>query len=145
MTAKALANLGTPVVKGPLTPNSVTNGTLYTVSGAVKVTALLARVTTVIGGNAATLSLGTVVSGTAIATATSIASLAAGTWIIPSSSGGVGGALVANSAPFFNPGLFETTPFFVSGNILQTISASNTGALQWYLWYAPIDAGALVS
>lgn len=145
MSAKHLVALGTPVTKGPLTPAAVTGGTLFTVSGAVLVTALFARVTTVIGGNAATLSLGTAVSGTAIATASSIASAPAGTLYILSSASSVGGPLVANSAPFLVPGVFQYQPFIVTGNILYTISASNTGALQFYLWYDPIDAGATVS
>jgi hypothetical protein len=145
MSARGLVALGTPVTKGPSAPAAVTGGTLFTVSGAVLVTALLGRVTTVIGGTAATITLGTAASATAICTATSIASLAAGVFLVPSSTSGVGGALVANSAPYVPASEFEVTPFIVGGNILQTISASNTGAIQWYLWYIPIDAGAAVS
>lgn len=146
MSAKPLSVLGTPVVKGPQALPATTTATLFTVSGAVLVTGLMGLVTTSLGATATNLSLGTANdAGTSIMTATAIASKAAGSWLIPASANGVGGAGVFNTAPFFPSVPAMISPFLVNGNISWTTSATDTGQMKWYLWYVPLDFDATVS
>lgn len=146
MSAKLTAVLGTSVVKGPLGLPATATTTLFTVSGAVMITGMFGLVTTGLGATVTNLSLGTVNdAGTSIATATAVTSKAAGTWLMPSSTNGVGGALVANTAPFFPNTPAPISPFVVNGNITWTTSATDTGQIKWYLWYMPLDFDATVS
>jgi hypothetical protein len=156
MSARQSLVPGTLVVKAPQALPATATANLYVVSGAVMVTGILGRVTTATGATVTTLALGTTASTTtSLATATAITSKAAGTWIIPSASGTplVGGALTVSSGPqflassfpgSFLPGLMA--PFFVATDtITWTTSATDTGQIEWYLWYVPIDGSATVS
>jgi hypothetical protein len=142
--------LGDLVTKTAVSLPQTATANLYTVSGGnVLVTSLLGVVSTVIGGTAVTLALGThPTTGTAetagIATATAITSAEAGTWVGPQSSSEAAGALV-NGGHAGNV-LYLPTAFIVApGTITWTTSASTTGAISWYLTYVPLDAGALVA
>ena len=146
MSVKNVVVPGIPVVKSAQNLPQTATANLFTVSGAVQVTALLGRVTTALGSTSAALSLGTPVSNSSIATnATSLASKAAGTWLVPQNASGIGGALIATDAPFVPADMTRVNPFIVSGNITWTTGASVTGQIEWYLWYIPIDNGAAVS
>src|SRR5215469_14014881 len=104
------ALFGVQVVKAAQNLPQNATATLATVTGgAVMVTSMVGLVTTVLGGTATTLALGTAPTvGTAstsgIATATAVTSKEAGTWVIPLVNAGVAGALVvgtnAGAAPF---------------------------------------------
>ncbi len=144
------SQFGVQVVKASQALPQTATATLATVSGgAVLVTSMLGLVTTVIGGTATTLALGTVpTTGTAatggIAAATAITSKEAGTWITPLVSTGVGGALVV--AANGGNAVFLATPFIVpAGTITWTTSASTTGQLRWYFTYVALDNGASLS
>lgn len=154
MSAKQLLVPGSLVVKAAQALPAGTTANLYTVSGAVLVTGLLGRVTTATGATVTTLALGSTNSSTtSIATATAVTSKIAGSWIVPSSSAGVGGALTIGAGPTFLassfPGSFLPglmAPFFIAADtITWTTSATDTGQVQWYLWYVPLDQSATVS
>jgi hypothetical protein len=154
MSAKQLLVPGTLVLKSALALPATATATLYTVSAGVLVTGLLGRVTTATGATATTLSLGTTAAGAAfLATATSVASKPAGSWIVPSSSAGAGGAPLISAGPIFLassfPGSFLPglmAPFFIAADaITWTTSATDTGNISWYLWYVPLDPSATVS
>lgn len=130
-------------------PQSATS-TLYTVAGgSVLVTSIFGQVTTVIQNQVCTLALGTVptvgtAGSTALATATSIQAKEVGTFVTVQASSGVGGALVVGTNASVSP--FASFAFVVpAGTITWTTSASNTGAMKWYLTYIPLDDGASVS
>lgn len=145
---------GQQVLKGPVTPpNSGSSATLYTVAGgAVLVTALIGRVTTVMSGTTGAIALGTKpTAGTeetsGIATAGVIGGAEVGTILaVGQSSSGLAAALVvsgklAGNVPFL------ATPFAVNTGLIEvtTSVATMTGAIQWYLTYVPLDTGASVS
>lgn len=158
MSARQVLVAGTPVVKSNLALPATATATLFTVAGGgVMVTGLLGRVTTALGATVTTLALGSTNSSTtSIATATTVTSKAAGTFLIPTVSSSVGGALTATTGPAF---LNTTWPavndfniptllgsFFIANDtITWTTSATDTGAITWYLWYVPIDTSANVS
>lgn len=138
------------VTKSALALPQTATSTLYTVAGGnVLVTGLLGVVSTATGSTVTTLSLGTVpVTGTAeaagIATAVAITSLEAGTWVGVLASSAKAGALAVGSDA--GKAIFLQTPFAVPpGTITWTTSASDTGAMSWYLTYVPLDTGATVS
>lgn len=138
------------VTKTALALPQTATSTLYTVAGGnVLVTGLLGLVSTAVGATATTLALGTVpTTGTpesaGIATATAITSSEAGTWVGVLASSAKGGALAVGSDA--GKAVFLQTPFAVPpGTITWTTSASDTGAMSWYLTYVPLDTGATVS
>lgn len=122
---------------------------IYTVSGGrIIVVALQAKVTTVIGATATTVSVNlTPTTGTAgttsLATATAITSKEVGT-LLGLNASSVGGALVVGtnaSVPLALPPSQTIEP----GTISYTTSASTTGGLAWDLIYIPLDSGAIVT
>lgn len=116
---------------------------LYTVTGAVLVTGLLGRVTTVLGATATTLSLGVTGTNAGLATAVAVTSAAVGTLLYPTPpTGQAAGALIVATTGILFPG---SEPFFVAQNITWTTSASDTGQVEWYLWYVPVSPGSGVS
>jgi hypothetical protein len=128
-------------------------GTLFTVAGgAVLVQFLAGVVTTAIQNQACTLALGsTPTSGTAgntaIAAATAITNKPIGTFYVPQFSSEVGGTpILANNVQVPVPAANTASAFLAyTGTITWTTSATNTGQMQWYLAYLPVDAGATVS
>jgi hypothetical protein len=126
-----------------------TTANLYTVSGgSVLVTGMLGIVTTACGSTATTLSLGVSAGSatTAIATATAVTSSPIGTWLVPEGSSGGPTALKVGGVVFMNAPPYIVNPFLVSaGNITWTTSANDTGQVQWYLWYVPLDFDATVT
>lgn len=144
---------GTQVLKGPVTPpNSGSSANLYTVAGgAVLVTSLIGRVTTVMSGTTGAIALGTKPTvGTektaGITTAGVIGAAEVGTILaVGQSSSGLAAALVV-SVLFAGNAPYLATPFVVNtGSIEVTTSvATMTGAIQWYLSYVPLDTGASV-
>lgn len=148
---------GIPLVKGPLNLPATGTGTLFTVagslggSGSVLVTGLLGLITTAAGATATTVSLGTGLGGVAsVATAVAVTSKGVGTWLgpAPATSAGAPGALVVGTVfatPYQVPGVLS--PFFVAAGdvITWTTSATDTGAVKWYLWYTPLDGDGSVS
>lgn len=141
---------GAQVIKGPLTLPASTIGTIATVAGgSVLVTSMLGLVTTVIQTQANNLSIGITPSGgssapTGIATTLNVSAMAAGDWLVPLVSSGVGGALVSSGGP--GNAVFLSTPFVVpAGVITWSTSATNTGAVKWYFTYVPLDLGASLS
>jgi len=157
MSAKQLVVPGVQVVKSALALPATATANLFVVTGAVLVTGILGRVTTATGATATTLALGTTGSTTtSLATATAITSKAAGTWIYQTIASTAFAALTVVSAPaplittypvsgeLQLPGL--VAPFLIANDtITWTTSATDTGNITWYLWYAPIDAGAGVA
>lgn len=133
-------------------PNSGASATLFTVAGgAVLVTSLIGRVSTVLSGTTGAIALGTKPTGgteetAGIATAGVVGGAEVGTLLTPLASSGLAGALVvsgkvAGNAPFL------PEPFAVNtGTIEVTTSvATMTGKIDWYLTYVPLDTGASVS
>jgi hypothetical protein len=151
MSVKNVAAIGIPVIKAAQNLPQTATATLFTQSGgAVLVTGLLGVVTTALGATTTSLSVGTGISNTAIMTASAVAGKAAGTWIIPTASAGVGGApvMVPGGAAFLTPSgdrLF--TPFVLApgSGITWTTNANDTGQIAWYLWYIPMDADSGLS
>ncbi len=145
--------LGDQVIKTALTLPASTTGNLYTVAGGnVLVTSLLGVVTTVVQTQACTLSLGTAPTvGTAkvagIAAAESIESVEVGGWVGAAASAGLAGNLaVSGAGADAGNVVYVAIPFVVApGYITWTTSATNTGAMTWYLTYVPLDTGASVS
>ena len=150
MSAK-LAIPGVLVTKASQNLPQTATANLFTVAGGtVLVTGLLGVVTTVIGGTATTLALGTApgAATTAIATATAITSKTVGTVLAPVGASGVGVALIVGGSVFVQSPPLALSPFVLGAgvtNITWTTSGSTTGQVQWYLWYQPIDFDAAVS
>lgn len=140
---------GIPIVKATQTLPAGTTANLFTVSGTVLVQFMAGLVTTAIQNQACTLALGvTPTSGTAantaIATATTITAATVGEFFVPVFASSVGGAAILAPAISALPG--EGTQFLVpAGHITWTTSAANTGDMQFYLSYLPVDSGATVS
>jgi hypothetical protein len=158
MSARQILVAGTSVIKSSLALPATATGTLFTVAGGgVIVTGLLGRVTGALGAVATTLAIGTTNSTTtSLATATTVTSSAAGTFLIPTVSSSAGGALTVTRGPAFLNSGWPTTndfniptlfgAFFLANDaITWTTSATDTGAVTWYLWYVPIDTSASVS
>lgn len=149
MSAKLIMP-GILVTKAPQNLPQTATANLFAVSGTVLVTGLLGVVTTATGATATTLSIGTAPGGAtaSIATATAITSRAAGTALAPVGASGVGGALIVGGAAFVQSPPMALSPFVLGAgttNITWTTSANDTGQIEWYLWYTPIDAGGSVS
>jgi hypothetical protein len=146
-----LVSPGILVTKAAQNIPQTATANLYTVAGgSVLITGLLGVVTTAIGATATTLSLGTAPGAqtTSIATATAITSSPVGTVLFPVGSGGKATALVVAGAGFVlaPPAIFN--PFVLGAgttNITWTTSANDTGQVQFYLWYTPIDFDATVT
>ena len=141
---------GTTVTKSAVSLPQTATTTLYTVSGGrILVTSLVGQVSTVIGGTAVTVALGTAPTvGTAatggIASATAVTSKEVGTFVSLNTS--AGSALVVGGNAGASVNVNTNSALVVSaGTITWTTSATNTGQMQWYLAYLPIDAGATVS
>ena len=142
---------GVQVIKSAQAVPQGATGNLYTVAGGnVLVTSLIGQVSTVIGSTSSNLSLGTAPTVGAldtdgIGTATAFASTAAGVFIVPLVSSGLGGAIAIGSLP--GSVAFLPAPFVcAAGYITWTTSADPVGgAITWYLTYVPLDTGASVS
>lgn len=142
--------LGNQVTKGPAVVPNAAPGNLFVVTGgAVLITGLVGKVTTVFTGTATTLNMGVApTTGTANASAihaiTVLTSAALGAWVTPALTSGVGGVgVVANGISWVQN---DGGDFIVdSGNITYQASAANTGQIQWYLTYVPLDTGASVA
>jgi hypothetical protein len=147
MSQRLIPAVGIRISKTAQALPQTATGTLFTVTGgAVLVTALFGLVTTACGAIATTVALGDSVGGTAtIATATAVTSAGVGTWLAPNPSAGAAGALLVKTVPFVNYVPLASSPFLLAANVTWTTSASNTGALSWYMWYIPIDLDATVS
>jgi len=115
--------------KGPsVVPTSL--GNLATVTGNVLITGIYGVVLTAITATATTLNVGTAASATSLINAEAVTSLA------------VGQVVTSN----------ETTPVTpaapvvaAAGHITWQASASNTGAIKFYICYVPLDPGAGIS
>ena len=142
---------GDQVFKAAQALPQTATATLYTVTGCVLVTAILGRVTTVLGGTVTTLSLGITGANAGIATAVAVTSAAAGTLLYatpPASGTQTPGALIVAGGGVLWPTTAAVPgdgPLFVSQNITWTTSASDTGQVEWYLWYVPVSPGSGVS
>ena len=123
-------------------------GTIATITGGgVHITSLIGQVAVATGSTAVTVALGIIPSsGTSesnsIATAGSVTSLEAGTYIAAPAT--LGGALQVGGHAG-NP-VTETASFVVgTGAITWTTAASDGGTINWYITYVPVDTGAYVS
>lgn len=136
-------------------PNSGSSATLYTVAGgAVLITSLFGRVSTVLNGTTGAIALGTAPTvGTAntagIATAGVVGGAEVGTFVaVGQASAGLAAALVVGTTKQAGAALFLGQIAFTAytGTITITTSvATMTGAIDWYLTYVPIDIGASVA
>lgn len=141
---------GSQVIKAAQAFPQNATGNLYTVAtGNVLVTSLFGVLTTATTTDPV-LTIGTAPSngGTAetagIATTTALTSREVGTWLGVLSASGKAGALVVGTAS--GSGVWASTPFVVApGTITLTTTASEPGAVTWYLTYVPLDTGATVS
>src|SRR6185437_918878 len=133
-------NRGFLVKKAAQTPpNSGSSSTLYTVAGgAVLITGLYGRVSTVINGTTGAIALGTAptvgtANTTGIATAGVIGGAEVGTYVaVGQASSGLAGALVVGSSKQAGASLFLGQPAFTAftGTITITTSvATMTGAI----------------
>lgn len=120
-------------------------GNIFTVSGGrCLINLLFGEVTTAIQNQACTLSVGalpTVGTGSAtnLATATSIIAAPIGSHF----GANPGGALIADIATEAGVTLAGGFPAVVdTGYITITPSATNTGSVQWDLFFVPVDDGA---
>ena len=147
-------NFGVQVIKTAQAFPQTATSNLFTVAGGIcLVTSLFGIVTTVVAGTDPQLTLGTApTSGTAevagIASSTALTSAEVGTLITVQPSAGKPGALVvmATAAKAGNAVFLPAEGFLVNtGYITQTTSASETGAVSWYLTYIPMDTGASVT
>ena len=147
-------NFGVQVIKTAQAFPQTATSSLFTVAGGIcLVTSLFGIVTTVVAGTDPQLTLGTApTSGTAevagIASSTALTSAEVGTFITVQPSSGKPGALVvmASAAKAGNAVFLPSTGLLVNtGTITQTTSASQTGAVSWYLTYIPMDTGASVT
>jgi hypothetical protein len=146
--------VGTQVLKPAFSNNQTASagGTaaLYTVTGgAVLVTSLVGQVATAFGTNVTTMSLGiapgtgTTVN-TGIAGGAAVTSLEAGAWVGVSSSAGTGTTVVSGGKG--GNAIFGNYPFVVGAGTITTVTNNNnSGAINWYLSYVPLDTGASVS
>lgn len=115
---------------------ATTTGTLFTVTGAIVVYGLVGIVTTVLQAVAVNVSLGVTGANAALAAnpAAALNATAVGAMIqLPAALGGVLPApvVVNGSAATFDPFVIKGT------NITITTDATNTGALDWALVWAP--------
>jgi hypothetical protein len=117
----------------------------------VLVTSLLGRVSTALSGTTGAVALGSKPTvGTeetgGIATAGVVGGAEIGTWlsVVPLDTG-LAGAVQANTHA--GTVVYLGTPFVVSAGLIEvtTSVATMTGAIDWYLTYVPLDAGASVS
>jgi len=122
-------------------------GNIFTVSGGrILVNLLVGTVTTVIQNQACTLSVGalpTVGTGSAtnLGTATSIIAAPVGSSIAANP----GGAVVVDITTEAGISVAAGFPAVVNtGTITITPSATNTGSVQWDIFYVPLDDGAQV-
>lgn len=129
-------------------PQSAT-ADLYTVSGGNCLVTSLFGILTTATTTDPELTIGTApTTGTAevagIATTTAITSAEVGSWLGVLASSGKAGALVVGTHA--GNSLWATTPFVVApGYITLTTSASEAGAVTWYLTYVCLDTGAYIS
>jgi hypothetical protein len=66
----------------------------------------------------------------------------------PVGASGIGGALIVGGAAFVQSPPFALSPFVLGAgctNITWTTSANDTGQMEWYLWFTPIDFDASVT
>lgn len=142
--------LGNQVVKSAAVVPNAAPANLFVVSGgAVLITSLVGKVSTVFTSTVTTLNMGAAPTvGTANASAihasTVLTSAALGAWVTPALSSGIAGAgVVANGISWVEN---DGGDFIVdAGNITYQASAANTGQIVWYLTYIPLDTGASVS
>lgn len=123
-------------------------GNIFTVTGGrVLVNLLFGEVTTAIQNQACTLSIGalpTVGTGGATSLATAVSIIAAPIGVHFGANPG-GALIVADLATEAGISLAGGFPAIVdTGSITITPSATNTGSVQWDLFYAPVDNGAAV-
>lgn len=145
-----LIEYGYQVLKAAQTIPQTATSTLFTVTGGrIIITSLAGTVSTVIGGTATTLAIGTAPTvGTAatggVASATAITSKEAGTHIwLPTAAGS---ALNVGANAGAAAQLLGGQAYVVSaGTITWTTSASTTGAISWAMTYIPLDTGASVA
>lgn len=133
-------------------PNSGASATLFTVTGgAVLVTMLAGKVSTILSGSTGAIALGqTPTGGVAatggIATAGVVGGAAVGTWVsaVPLTTG-LPGAVQANTLGGTAVGI--GMPIIVNAGIITvtTSVATMTGAIDWYLMYVPLNDGASVA
>jgi hypothetical protein len=139
------------VIKAAQNLPATATATLFTVTGTVLIQFFIGLVTTAIQNQACNLSLGnTPTSGTAantsLALATAITNKPVGTHVVPTFASGVGGTpVIASLAQVTVPAASGNAFVVPAGTITWTTSATNTGQMQWYLAYLPIDSGATVS
>ena len=148
--------LGSQVIKSAQALPGGTTATLFTVnSGNVLVTSMFGIVSTVVQTQACTIALGTHPTAGTVETAgicsasASISAYEVGTWLFlqyaTESSGTWAAGQLASGGHAGTPA-FGTYPFAVApGTITWTTSASNSGAISWYLTYVPLDTGAYLS
>jgi hypothetical protein len=135
------ANYGPLVVRAAQVLPATATTTYFNVTGQVIITSFIGVVTTSTSATATTLTINAVntagATTAAIAAATSIASLNAGTILaLPT----VGSTLTALSYGVQN------NEFIVGAGSLQFVtSATNTGATKWYVNYVSLDSGAAVT
>jgi hypothetical protein len=143
-------NRGNLVTKGPAVVPNAAPGNLFTVSGgAVLITSLIGKVTTVFTASATTLNMGAApTTGTANASAihaiTVLTSAAVGAWVTPVLASGIATVgIVANAISWTEN---DGGQFVVdAGSITYQASAANTGQIKWFLTYLPLDDGASVA
>ena len=145
MSVKNIVVPGVPVVKAAQGLPATTTSTLFTVTGAIMVTGLIGRVTAALGATATSLSLGIGSSNTALATATVVTSAAQNTLLVPTTTGSppVAAGLSQGLAAFVSGIPALMTPLITASNITWTTNATDTGQIEWYLWYVPFDTGSV--
>jgi hypothetical protein len=149
MSTRNEAVVGTLVVKPSQNLPQNTTANLYAVSGgAVLVTGMFGLVSSALGATPTNMRVGTSNAISAIGAVVAVTSLAAGSFIVPSNGGPGSGAntLFTGSVVWLPASIDRINPVIVSTpNITWSCDANNTGQVRWFLYYVPIDAGAVVS
>ena len=118
-------------------------GSIFTITGRVKITAIIGEVTTAISAGACTLKITntpTVGNAVDLCSATSIASAAVGTELT------ITGTFATGLVVSFGASVYQAAPTLAkAGTIDITTSGTNTGSVKWKVYYEPIDAGSYIS
>lgn len=132
---------GLTVVRAAAVLPATTTATIFNVTGRVIVTNILGEVTTAMSATATTLALNflSTPAGTNgdIGAAVAVTSLPVGSFY---------GAPTVGSTAVVGPLVVQNNEFVLNTGIIRiTTSATNTGAMSWYVNYVPLTDGSSIT
>jgi hypothetical protein len=136
-----LNTFGLTVSRAAAVLPATTTATIFNVTGRVIVTNILGEVTTVMSATATTLALNflSTPAGTNadIGAAVAVTSLAVGSFYA---------APTVGSTAVVGPMVVQNNEFILNTGIIRiTTSATNTGAMSWYVNYVPLTDGSSIT